>query len=983
LGGLSHKKNNDDRTKMGWADEAEELDDSMLPSYAEKKPNDNGASSSSLPVASGGGGGDAREGMKEETKTTTFEKPKSFAALLGGGVRKMQQEEEEEEEEEEDYDEHHGGASNNGGNNGGGGGERGGKKKDSGKKQSGGGGGSASSKGGKGGKGGKRADTSSNYNQADLAEDERGLHNDVEVRRRQLQKLNVSKSTRAKDLDTLIACVDLAEPGTGEVRRALKESIFKPLAPAYTTLIKWIGKSGNCHKALEVFECMRSVHGVEPNTYTCSALLNALGKHRMGQEAWEVYEMMKEKNIECNIFTYTALITAFNKSREQERVFQVYDELKESGIKIDLITYAAMLAACEKVEIGDGKSTDKALRVYSDMRKSGITPSLQCYTFIISCCEKGGRVDKCFELHGDMVKHRHTVDKNIYQSLIAVCGKKGMWQKALEVYKSLKTKKDLNQSYTNCQTEVFAALAQSGRGMEALALYEDATKKTNKQSTVSPVGLGWVILACERGNMWKKNLELIPKLPTSGLPNAAFMALIGACTRAGKFTQANELFERQRHILTSGANMNKPTTDLCDLWATAFRCAQSERGDGDTLENSSKAAAAETLIDLGGDEGHVGETTSSNENWFEQKAAKNSVRALWKYAKAHAPKDPLTDEDAEIDEVNFVFPPETSICKAAAAAAAKWGDFDLIENIVHLREKSRREPDPMIRGALIASYANCDKREDANDRLKQMKVKRLTPGFATYAALCAAANRAKDTQEVFAICEEFTILFKLQNEARLQGTAVPPVSVPQDFCVALKDTSERLKSWLRALEFLELWNQYPTCGPDAKETYRLALKESGVNEKNLASKMAGGGITGAAKNNGAMATAVPTSVPNGKSWNTSSPNGNGNNNSNLRGKPVSPPLPPTPMMGGNMPKPNKIPPLPNVTTTPTPSKKLSANVSAFVPNSSSPKVALKADAKPFVFNPAKKAADEKKKDEDAKNAGVAANETKKEGEDKN
>ena len=84
-----------------------------------------------------------------------------------------------------------------------------------------------------------------------------------------------------------------------------------------------------------------------------------------------------------------------------------------------------------------------------------------------------------------------------------------------------------------------------------------------------------------------------------------------------------------------------------------------------------------------------------------------------------------------------------------------------------------------------------------------------------------------------------------------------------------------------------------------------------------------------------------------------------------------------------MPKPNKVPPLPNVTTTPTPSKKLSANVSAFVPNSSSPKVALKADAKPFVFNPAKKAADEKKKDEDAKNAGVAANETKKEGEDKN
>ena len=957
---------------MGWADEAEEeLDDSMLPSYAleekKKKKSSNEEEKKDVEVEKETGGKEVSSSANDDGK------PKSFAALLGGGNVSNHHQKTETDEGEENRDEATTKSNNNNNNNNNNatnssnnnsnerGGERGDRrKKESGKKQQqqqqqq----GSSKQGGGKGNKGGKRgSDPSSNYNQADLHEDERGLHNDVEVRRRQLQKLKVSKSTRAKDLDTLIACVDLAEPGTGEVKRALKESIFKPLAPAYTTLIKWVGKSGNCSKALEVFECMGSVHGVEPNTYTCSALLNALGRHRMGQEAWEVYEMMKEKNIECNIFTYTALITAFQKSREQDRVYQVYDELKESGIQIDSITYAAMLAACEKGETGTGECTEKALRVFADMKKSGVDPNQQCYQSLMTCCEKGGRVDKCFELHGEMVKHKHVVDKNIYQSLIAVCGKKGMWQKAIEVYKSLKTKKEVVQPYTNCQNEVLLACAKSGRGLEALALYEDA-RKTNKQMSVTPVGLGWVILACERSNMWKKNLELIPKLPSSGLPNKAYMLLIGACTRAGKFTQANELFEKQRQVLTSGMNMNKPTVDLCELWVTAFRCAQSERGDGDTLENSSKAAAAaaEKIVDLGADQVHVGETTSSNGNWFEQKTAKNSVRALWKYAKIVAPKDPLTDQDANIAEVDFVFPPETSICKAAAAAAAKWGDSDLIENIVHLREKSNREPDPMIRGALIASYANRDKREEANDRLKQMKVKRLTPGFATYAALCAAANRAKDTPDVFAICEEFTILYKIQNQAQVRG--VPPVAVPKDFCVALKDTSERLKSWLRALEFLEIWNQFPTCGPDAKETYVLALKESGVNEKDIESKIAGGGITGATKNNNGASPSAETTVPaaivpnNGKTWNTSSPNsGNGNNASSSRGKPVSPPLPPAPMLGGSMPKPNKIPPLPNVVTTPKPSKKLSANVSAFVPNSSSPKVALKADAKPFVFNP--------------------------------
>jgi hypothetical protein len=71
--------------------------------------------------------------------------------------------------------------------------------------------------------------------------DMRGFENDVEVRRKQLAKLNVTRQTKAKDLDTLIACVDLAECGTGEVARALQTSSFKPLAPAYTTMIKWIG----------------------------------------------------------------------------------------------------------------------------------------------------------------------------------------------------------------------------------------------------------------------------------------------------------------------------------------------------------------------------------------------------------------------------------------------------------------------------------------------------------------------------------------------------------------------------------------------------------------------------------------------------------------------------------------------------------------------------------------------------------------------
>jgi hypothetical protein len=52
-------------------------------------------------------------------------------------------------------------------------------------------------------------------------------------------------------------------------------------------------------------------------------------------------------------------------------------------------------------------------------------------------------------------------------------------------------------------------------------------------------------------------------------------------------------------------------------------------------------------------------------------------------------------------------------------------------------------------------------------------------------------------------------------------------------------------------------------------------------------------------------------------------------------------------------------------------------------NSFSPQKNPKKPEKKSNLSPRQKAADEKKKDEDAKNAGFAANETKKEGEDKN
>eukprot|EP00959_Pyramimonas_sp_CCMP1952_P279818 5850370-Pyramimonas_sp.AAC.1 len=64
---------------------------------------------------------------------------------------------------------------------------------------------------------------------------------------------------------------------------------------------------GHWEKAWEVFECM-TAQGVNPNTITYSALINACGKSKKWEKAMEVFALMKEKGVEANIFTYSALI---------------------------------------------------------------------------------------------------------------------------------------------------------------------------------------------------------------------------------------------------------------------------------------------------------------------------------------------------------------------------------------------------------------------------------------------------------------------------------------------------------------------------------------------------------------------------------------------------------------------------------------------------------------------------------------------------
>jgi len=119
---------------------------------------------------------------------------------------------------------------------------------------------------------------------------------------------------RAQDVDQLKAIILAAEAGTGEVARAIQDAMFTPRHNAFTSLLQLASKSRQPEKAVEIFEAMRSVAGIEPNTYSYSALISALARVGNWQDAEKYFHELKLKSnrdpaMRPNTVTYAALIS--------------------------------------------------------------------------------------------------------------------------------------------------------------------------------------------------------------------------------------------------------------------------------------------------------------------------------------------------------------------------------------------------------------------------------------------------------------------------------------------------------------------------------------------------------------------------------------------------------------------------------------------------------------------------------------------------
>nr|KYP47414.1 hypothetical protein KK1_030944 [Cajanus cajan] len=168
---------------------------------------------------------------------------------------------------------------------------------------------------------------------------------------------------------------------------------YQPREDTYMKLIVLLGKSGQPHRAHQLF---KSIHedGCE-STELYTALIAAYCQNKLVDEVFSILDEMR--NLPCcqpDIFTYSTLIKALVEALQFEMVELLYDEMAKRSIMPNTLTQnivvsGYVISACAKED-----ALMEMERFFNRMKEKECQPDNTTYSVMIEAYRKESMNDK-------------------------------------------------------------------------------------------------------------------------------------------------------------------------------------------------------------------------------------------------------------------------------------------------------------------------------------------------------------------------------------------------------------------------------------------------------------------------------------------------------------------------------------------------------------------------------------------------------------
>eukprot|EP00850_Spirogloea_muscicola_P023586 SM000369S13632 [mRNA] locus=s369:68843:74203:- [translate_table: standard] len=258
---------------------------------------------------------------------------------------------------------------------------------------------------------------------------------------------------------------------------------FKPNRILYNALINALSKCHLYEDAEQVFERMRSDTEVEPdvvsytavldlygkqgkdgkltpNVITYGSLLSAYAQQGLWQEAHELFDRMGSSTCPPNDVIYMILMEAYKVFASTPSAMRAYKRMRQVGLRPDTITFRALIEAFEH----SGRS-EEATRLFEEVRASSdVAQDARACTALIAAYAKQGRVPEAARLYEDLRLSGITPTRAAFGIIIAAYAKAGRTQRVKDVFNEMLEAGVKPDTFT--YSSLIVALVQAGEHEE-------------------------------------------------------------------------------------------------------------------------------------------------------------------------------------------------------------------------------------------------------------------------------------------------------------------------------------------------------------------------------------------------------------------------------------------------------------------------------------------------------------------------------------
>ncbi|KAK6254295.1 hypothetical protein SCA6_015600 [Theobroma cacao] len=317
------------------------------------------------------------------------------------------------------------------------------------------------------------------------------------------------------------------------------QPFYQPKEGTYMKLLVLLGKSGQPHRARQLFHDMVQ-EGCEPTPELFTALLAAYCRNNLIDDAFATLNQMK--TLPCcqpDVFTYSTLIKACVDASRFDLVESLYGEMEERLITPNTVTQNIVLSG-----YGKAGKFEQMEKVLSGMLESSASkPDVWTMNIILSVFGNKGQIDMMERWYEKFRNFGIEPETRTFNILIGAYGKKRMYDKMSSVMEYMR--KLQFPWTTSTYNNVIEAFADVGNAKHMEYTFDQMRAEGMKADTKTFCCL---VNGYANAGLFHKVISSVQLAAKLEIPeNTSFYnAVISACAKAEDLMEMERVFKRMK-----------------------------------------------------------------------------------------------------------------------------------------------------------------------------------------------------------------------------------------------------------------------------------------------------------------------------------------------------------------------------------------------------------------------------------------------------